>query len=311
MCISVVFLFVVNVSVSLVGNIVSLPSLFGIAPHKPRILQNMNLKDNLTMIISSCNAFNDLWENHIYLLKKNCRVDFRVILLTDFNDQNKVLPGVEIFECGRGVEFSERLKMVLAEVTTPYVFLTLDDYFLTEPISDSEISNRLDYMNLNGVGYYRLFLQPRPKRKERIQNGPTEKLYKLSYDQEYSFNLYPGIFENGSIKKLCIGKPKNPWQFEVSLNKKAEDFKILGIADTSDVFHIQDMVRKGKYLRKSYRFLIKNNLEVGERKRQTVWYELKLNIRTVIGRMCTMKMRRFLKKIMHIFGYTFYSDYKE
>lgn len=255
----------------------------------------MDIKNSLTMIISSCGAFNDLWDNYIFFLRKSWNMDCRIILATDLNEKNKRIPGVGIFKCGCGVEFSERLKMVLKTIKTPFVFLILNGCFLTKPVASRDISKRLDYAIKNNIDYHRPFLRPRPKRKSMLPNDPTQSLYELSYNDDRSFNLYPAILRLASIRMVCDGKAKNFWQFQAALNKGFKVFKPIGVADVSSVIRAINMAGKKKS-KKFIRVMGKNELSAGDAKRWIFKCKLKFNIPIFLHEMDSVKAWGFSEK---------------
>lgn len=268
----------------------------------------MELNNNLTMIIHSCDKFSDLWDGQIKLLNKNWpNRNFRVIILTDENTNNKKYDNVEIICAGKGTEITQRLEYVIDSINTKYVFVTLDDYYLIKPVDNKKIEYLLDEMEENSYDYIRLFLRPKYRRKDKIKG--KIKQYRIDTSRNYSVNLYAGIWTKEFIRKTLFKSTKNAWQYEVTLSRVANKENAKCIISLNKEYEILDVVRKGKFLHKSYRYLKKNNLYNGNRKVNSYWYEFKLNIRTFIGRHCPNFLYKILKKIMKKFGKTYYSDY--
>ena len=73
----------------------------------------MKLEDKLTMLISSCEAYSDLWENHMILLNENWSdrtID--TVVVTDKVHEG-ILERASIFNAGDKLEMPQRIKKYL------------------------------------------------------------------------------------------------------------------------------------------------------------------------------------------------------
>ncbi len=264
----------------------------------------MAVREEVTYVIASCDLFSDLWGNHLRFLRANFPQVQRALIVTDTNQKNQSFDGVTILECGKDVSYSERLAKAMAAIETEFVFLTLDDYFIKAPVSFDLLENDLAFLKGNG-DYLRIFLRPKPRRKDRYG-----AYYSLDLNRNYAVNLYPGIWRKSVLLSVCEGTPRTPWELEVSLNRRFQKNGFVGYASKGNEFPIMDMVRKGKYLRKPYRWLEKQGLlpKDNQRPKQTIRYEFILGCRTLLARIIPQKLLTWLKKAFH---YKAYSDYRE
>lgn len=260
----------------------------------------MQLKNDLTMLIHSCDKFSDLWDAHVYLLEKNWNDrGIPTYILTD-KENKRNYENVSVLPAGDGTELSERTAYALNRIDTEFVFITLDDYFLVQPVSNEVIGSVLDMMEAEKLDYVRLYLRPKCKRKSRIKK--YGKVYEINTNDRYCVNLYAGIWRKNFLAST-IGERKNAWQYEVSLPKIAREYGAHCAMSNNKEFVILDMVRKGKFLNKANRFLKKNKLYQGERGVNSYWYEIKLGIRTwairLMPKWVTNKARSFMIKRGH------------
>ena len=92
------------------------------------------MKDNLAILISSCDKFSDLWKEHIRLYRENWQGEpIKTYLVTD-KETDMVFNGVEIISAPCGFDFPMRIKYALQYIESSHILLTLDDYFITTPI---------------------------------------------------------------------------------------------------------------------------------------------------------------------------------
>ena len=262
----------------------------------------MSLRNKMTMLISSCDAYSDLWDGHVELLNRNWpKRDFEVYLVTDASN-SRSFDGVEVFAAGSGKELPQRLGAVLARITTPYVLLTLDDYYPIVRIDESEIAQLITVMDALELDYVRLFKRPRAKR-------PVEghrDLYWIDFDGNYRVNLYAGIWRVDFLR-ATISEELNAWQYEVSLTEKAIDYGARCVMSLGHEFETLDVVRKGKILLKARRYFRKDPVYVGNREAVPILYEAQIGVRTFMTEHLPSGVIRLLKRVMVKFGSEFYT----
>lgn len=265
----------------------------------------MQLQNNLTMIIHSCDKFSDLWDVHVQFLEKNWGDrNIPTYILTD-KENKKEYQNVSILSAGDGKELSERTAFALDKIDTEFIFVTLDDYLLIKPVSNQEIENLLDIMEKEKLDYIRLFLRPKCKRKNRIKK--YGKFYRIDTNERYSVNLYAGIWRKDFLLST-IREPKNAWRYEVSLPRCAREYNAKCAMSNNKEFVILDMVRKGKFLNKANKFLKKNNAYHGDRGVNSRWYEFKLAIRTWGNRLAPKWLKNWARNFMIKRGHHYYSE---
>ena len=259
----------------------------------------------ITMLISSCDAYSDLWDGHVELLNRNWpERDFKVLLVTD-KPTDRTYKGVEIVAAGAGVEMPQRIAYALDRVETPYVLLTLDDYYPVNRVREEKISSLLDQMGELEIDYLRLFKRPMPKRKILGHEG----LYWVELDGNYRVNLYAGIWK-AEFLKATVEEELNAWQYEVSLTGKAREYGAVCAASLGGEFETLDVVRKGKILHKAARFFRKDPVYQGNRGLCPLSHEAQIAVRTCMTEHFPKGAIDAMKRVMVKFGFKFYSDYR-
>lgn len=253
------------------------------------------MRNELTLLIHSCEKFSDLWPAHFELLNKNwANRNIKTFLVTD-EATDVSYDGVSIFSAGSGKELSERIESVLPLIQTEYVLVTLDDYFETEPINSNKIDSLIDVMEKETLDYICLF--NRPKTNTHLKD--YRNLFEVDLTRNYRVNLYPGLWRKSFMEKT-IREPLNAWQYEVSLTKIAYEINARCALSKGNEYPILDVVRKGKILRKAHRYLEKHNLYHGNRAVCTQRDAFVLFVKTWIPRLLPNKLFRFIKKVLKI-----------
>ena len=256
--------------------------------------------NDITILINSCDAFSDMWENIISLYDKYWPNHPDLYILSDKKtnfDYSKIIE--------TNGEMSNRLLDALNHIKTKYVFLSFDDYYPKKNVNSETIQKVVELMESNGVDYCRIF------NKVKIHGKSVGELkYKgLPLKSIYEVNFYPSLWNVDSLKKII--KPNEEiWKAEARLTRRFKDANLKGITiSNKGVFDFVDVVRKGKYLRSAYRFLKRNKLFISSRKKRTIMETIRLNTRIFIADHFPV-FKNLLKKIAHKRGKVYYSDYE-
>lgn len=266
------------------------------------------MKENsLSMIISSCDSFSDLWDGHITQLERfwgDRRMD-QTILLTD-KPTDKTYKDITVLAAGDDHEWSERLKKALDSVKTDYVFITLDDYFLIKQVDNRRIEELVDVLDEYNLDYIRLFKHPKRATREKI---PGHKgIHYVDNTLYYCVNMYAGIWKT-DFARFCADCKLTAWEFEVALPEMAQRYHAALAVDTKRDFVILDVVRKGKLLHKSARYFKKKpELYNGNREVNALRYEMRLAIQTVVARNTPMWLHKRIKRVLRKFGFEFFTE---
>lgn len=260
------------------------------------------LDKKLTILISTCNAYSDLWDIHLELLKRNWPDrEASCILVTD-SPVDRQFENVSVFSAGSKLEMPQRLKEVLKTIDTEYVLITLDDYFPVKTITSVKIEKALSVMEKEKLDYLRLWPYPRSKQKMAGQDG----FYWISYDSNYQVNLYPGIWRKSFLEKT-FHESLSAWMYEVSLTAIAKRENAKSALSLNGEFPFLDVIRKGKILHKAKAFLDNNGYSLN---REVISWEqeLKLNLMYYCKEYLPKSLLRRVKSIMEKRGYKFFSD---
>ena len=105
-----------------------------------------NFQSNYTILVSSCDAYEDLWYPFFSLLKSKWKgVETHSIVLNteakkySFDGLNILT--YQLFKNKKKVKWGERLIKTLDMIDTKYVLFLLDDFFLSDEVREEEIDN--------------------------------------------------------------------------------------------------------------------------------------------------------------------------
>lgn len=266
------------------------------------------MSSNITVLISTCEKFSDLWEAHVQLLNQNWPDRNAVTYLVTDKPTDKKFENVTVFAAGEGTEITERLKAVMPLINTEYILFTLDDYFLTEKISTKKIEQDILDMQKHNIDYLRLFIMTKKSLKNRKAKEVEKDIFIMdNYAGDYIVSLYAGIWRKDFMEKTLKEK-MNAWQYEVALTKMARSYGVCCADSRRGEFPILDVIRKGKVLRKAQRYFEKNPIYQGDRQIMKAKDEWILALRTWMREWLPRSLFNMAKAIMRKKGYKFYSD---
>ena len=259
---------------------------------------------NLSVLISSCDKFSDLWNENINAYRKHWKNNkCETFLVTDKNS-NWSKKGITLVVAEGQNDFPLRIKHALNQIKTQYVLVTLDDYFLIDDVSNDKLSYLVKRMEKEKIQYLSLYNR-RITKKSKYQ--PIENLNNIDLQKKYALNLYPAIWDVDFLKRT-IKDNMSPWLYELSLTKTALEEDAKCMASLAGTFDILDVVRKGKVLHKAQRYFKKNNINIGNRSSISYFTEIKLFILDVISWYTPRWLFKIIKKLARKCGMTFYSE---
>lgn len=264
------------------------------------------LNKKVTLFISSCEKFSDLWELHLALLDKNWMDrSIECILMTDAPTKFKTV-NVNVLCAGIDSVITDRIRSALKLINTKYVLFTLDDYLLINTIKTSDIEELINTMDNERLDYVRLYKYPKSRITQPLASNKNVEI--LTFDKRYDINLYPSIWKTSFLAAAIKGQTMDAWEFEVSLTPFAKQNGFKCARCTSNVFPIMDSVRKGAFLHKARKFVSKSGYYKGNRGVISYREETKLWGMRMINTYLPDPFRRRLKSIMRQRGTIFYSE---
>ena len=184
-----------------------------------------NREQKLTIVVSSCDRYSDLWETFFTVFKKqweNCPC--RIILNTEsksYSFDGLKIDCLKLYDSPKDAEkdeWSGRLLKTLNHVKTPYVMLILEDFYLASKVNNDAVSDMLDRIdgikNFGCLYLMSLFTQA-PSYYDK--KSGFFKLHKYIF---YKVNATAGLWKTDYIKSL-LKSGQNAWQFELYATEKA------------------------------------------------------------------------------------------
>ena len=239
----------------------------------------------IVMFVLSCDAYSDLWDDFFNLRDKywaDC--PYRWYVITESKDYQR--KGVEVIKCGKDKNWAARFRYAVQVVNAQYYGIYLEDYFITEKIDNSIISELLDimennnvtFLNTSDVFYNVIGMKDKKYLKEHLIIIPNNRIYGISTES--------AIWERNYLLKKIGDSDYSAWQFEidrVNEAKSAEGLGGLNLCDDRLPFHVsvEPVVIQGKIYPRARKFFQKQGYEFLTQRedmsfKQVFLYDLKM-----------------------------------
>ena len=220
----------------------------------------MSLHPDCTVLVASCDKYADLLRPFSVLWKKfwpDC--PFETVLVTESQPAEELCFD-QIVACGPGGSWASRLVQALDSVSTPYVLMLCDDYFLESPVDTALILKRLSQIQTFDAVNLRLI--PNPKIGQRRDDG----LMEYPKNTAYCISTLAGFWNKEFLQNLA--RPvASIWEFErygsFSLEKETRPI----LAARRREFPFVDAVHKGCWEPFGVKVCQENGIEIDFSKR--------------------------------------------
>lgn len=175
------------------------------------------MDNNVTILVNSCDKYEDAWEPFFRLLKihwPECE-NYRIILNTETKVYNCGFLNVETICGGIKATWSERLKVVLEKIDTEFILFSLDDFFLMSKVSTKSFDEAVNFISGDAsVGYVGLKYNKTHKFKDPNMVEPQEHFFDRTLtDTVNRINCNTALWRKDFLLKL-LRMHESPWEFE-------------------------------------------------------------------------------------------------
>lgn len=226
-------------------------------------------KIDCTLLISSCDKYEDLWYPFFELLKKYWpNLNMPIVL----NTESKVYKhkGFDIkcysFYNNENVQWSKRLYDHLEKINTKYILFMLDDFFITDYVDDRKLEQYFDIIDKDDKIAVMYLVRIN---NQGIVCKDNSDFIILDKKAKYRLNCQVAIWRKESLKKM-LRMHESPWHFETLGSKRSHRFsdKFYAFAKESDSYVIKydhnlgGAIHRGKWTKNTPELLKRNDIEV-------------------------------------------------
>ncbi len=225
------------------------------------------MPEELTVVVSSCDKYADLLRPFSVAFQQywpDCR--YPRLLVTE--SAPTVLPEYifdDILACGKGVSWCARLLAAAKQVTTPYMLLILDDFFLCDQFSNIKMEQYLKLAQKYESGSLRLVPLPAPH-----VALPEQEIGEYKRGEAYRVCAQVAIWDTAYLIALLSETPDSElWEFERRGSFLSESFAAPMLGTYRYVFPYTEIICAGKWLSSGLVFCSRAGIEIDESIRPT------------------------------------------
>lgn len=201
----------------------------------------------------------------------------------------------------------DRAIPVLSEVDYDYILLMCDDCIILDTIDTLQVETLLNDIIQYDIDFCGLSNHISGKKCNHKSN-----LVYVKKNKAYAKNMQTGIFKKDYLMKILGDGSMNPWEIErmwlrEATQAKSEYFDNIASCNI-DILHCKNGVLKGKWYGSTVNSLKKIGILVGD-SREIIGpkEEFSLVVFSALGKIIPSNMRRFAKKALKLFGFSFAS----
>lgn len=203
------------------------------------------MKDKISILVSSCDKYADLWPLFSYFFNKNWPdCELNKYLISNSNSSN--IDGFEQLNIGADLGWSSNLIKSLKHIKTPYVLMLLDDVFIKSRV-DNLLFNNICKEFIESEGNYLKFLT-HPKSNKKSHSIYFNILPKGSL---YRSTSVFALWNKETLVKL-LKEDENAWEFELEGAKRSDQFDQFYVVRKNFFQYIHSVVR-GNFLHSAYK----------------------------------------------------------
>jgi hypothetical protein len=195
---------------------------------------------NLTTIVGTCDSYLDLIPGFSILYERYFEPNIETLIVSE--TENLDIPKYKFITPGKK-QWGERIIQAISETKTEYVFFVLDDYYLSQLLTNEYIEYLLKFMDNRKVN--KIMLSPVPDFAKYEYLESINTMHKMSPTSPWLTSVQPAIWRKSELLKFL--KPEyTPWNFEVEGSKEAKNnIENYFVAKLDNPIYF-NMVRKGK-----------------------------------------------------------------
>lgn len=231
-------------------------------------MEKIFTEKDLSILVCSCDKYNDVWHPFFFFLKKfwsNC--PFPIYLMTNFKEyeDNNIIT----IKTGKDIDWSTNFLKAINEIDSKYILIFMEDYLLIEKPNTEFIKKAIDYITKNKISYLRLFPSPGPDRIiDKIDDIAIGEIVKKS---EYRVSLQLSIWDKEYIKEI-IRTGESAWEFEINGTERTnfKDYRLLSISRDTDypIKYFCTAIVKGYWKKEAVKLCKDNGIQLDLKKRK-------------------------------------------
>jgi len=197
--------------------------------------------EKCTIVVSSCDAYSDLWEPYFNLKEKfwpDC--DFRTVLISESKKTD--IKNVDIYNTGKDLTWSKMLINTIRYTKSDYILLTMEDFFLQSAVDNSRVVGMLNYIIDNDIDMLRLIPRPGPNLNLDVNNNIGD----ISIGTGYRVSGQAAFWKSSVLLDL-LDESESLWDFEVNATVRSHKYSKFKSVIDPVLTYKHHVIERGKW----------------------------------------------------------------
>ena len=173
-------------------------------------------RSRYTIVVSSCDAYSDLWEPFFKVLKDEWEGLERIPIVLNTESRSFSYEGLDIttmqlYRNGQQASWTERLRRTLERIDTEYILFLLDDFFMQATVKADLIDRHVKWLDsdrsVSMLCYKETFAS------KNIKDGKYEGFERRPLFGAYKFNCQAALWRRKRLISY-LKVDENPWEWE-------------------------------------------------------------------------------------------------
>ena len=178
-------------------------------------MNSEDLQKQCSIIVSSCDAFSDVWEAFFTLFFRywpDCPFPIYLVSESKTYTDSRITPIL----VGADLKWASNTKKALNQISTPHILYMQEDYLLQSPVQTEKIVALLKLMQQGHAACIRLYPSPGPNKKY----AQSELVGEIDKNSNYSISLQATLWD----KQFLLGQlidGESGWDMEFKGSERA------------------------------------------------------------------------------------------
>lgn len=210
---------------------------------------------DITFVICSCDKYEDAWHPFFELLHiYGVDPTYPMVLNTETKQYTSPHFNIRVVNTTEKVTWSKRMRNVLEQIDTEFVFLLLEDYFLKAPFDNARFESVLDYMRthpdvafLDIAPWYSNSVEEVEAHQRNHVNTPDS--FRERNNKNYNICVVPSIYRRDAFLDL-LRDHEDVWQYEryVGIRAAKHGYKVVRYNTHTPTIYEYDFQQTGSGL---------------------------------------------------------------
>jgi hypothetical protein len=225
-----------------------------------------SFKDSVTVVVSTCDAFFDVWKPFAFFLRKqwpDCPLRI-FLLVNELRISSRMIAPLPV---GPDRGWATTLRLALEQITTPYVLYVQEDYFFTTPVDSNGLAR--DFAEMMQLGADSLCFRARTHIEPTFR-PLNDRFGVVPMDSDGRTRNQITLWKRESLHSI-LRDGESGWEMERDGSSRTRDMQILsyGRRDNTPIPYLMSAIVRGLWTREARALCRAHGVQISPQFRRT------------------------------------------